>query len=156
MITLPGFLNFVGIYTLIGTIISFYLLNEPKDAEQPDISAIELIKLVPKIVFHKETRWEILMTPIFETVYSFVERYYIIRIQDMGFSKEEISMWDSSTFFIDLGVMFLLGRLSISEKYWDYYRVSNTVCYLTVTFVLIELTFLDICDDYVATFCSDD
>lgn len=133
LITLPGMLKLVSGYTVASSLASIFLLEEPKDFDQPEISAGELFKLMPKIIFHKETRWVILLAPIFETLYTFVGSYYVIKIQNMGFTKEQISAWDSKLIVLDLATMVLLGKLSISEKYWHYYKISNTVCFVTVS-----------------------
>ena len=119
--------------------MGYALLHEPKGIEQPEISTVDLIKLIPKIVTHKVGRWEILSTPIFELVYIFVGSYYMIRLQDIGFTKEEVSFMDSFMIVGDLVVMVILGKMSIGNNCWKSYRYSNTICYLVVSVFFRQL-----------------
>ena len=134
LVTMNGWLHFQGVFCTVAVIVSFYLLKEPETGEKPEITTAGLLKLIPKIVLHKNTRWEILISPCFELVYTFVGRYYMIRLQDIGFSKEEVSFLDSFMIVGDLLVMVILGKMKIAKKVWKSYRYSNTICYFVVSF----------------------
>lgn len=133
LVTMPGWLRFSAVYTIIAVVVGYLLLKEPKNFEKPEITTMGLVKVIPKIVFHKNTRWELLVTPAFELLYGFVGQYYMIRLQDIGFSKEEVSFLDSFMIVGDLIIMAILGKMSIANDCWKAYRYSNTICYLVVS-----------------------
>ena len=80
LLNLPVWLQFSAIYCVLASIFSFLVLKEPEVDEKPDITISGLLVLIPKILFQKNARWEILITPFFELTYAFVGRYYIIRL----------------------------------------------------------------------------
>jgi len=54
------------------------------------------------------------------------------RLQDIGFTIEELSFFDSYMILFDIGVVFLIGALNLKDKLWYYFSLSNTMMTTTV------------------------
>lgn len=133
LLNLQTWLTFCSVFSIVASVVSFFLLKEPHHGEKPEISVKGLTQIVPKILFHKNARWEILMSFLFEITYNFVGQFYIVRLQEIGFSKEELSFIDSFMVVGDLLIMVILSKMDIAKNALKSYRYSNTICFIVVS-----------------------
>lgn len=87
---------------------------------------------MPKIITQKNTKWEILISPLFESMHFFAGKTLVLRLQNRGFSKEEISEIDSYFLIFDLLISFVYGNMKISKNLWKYYKITNTTSLIAV------------------------
>ena len=132
LLNYTNFTRFLGSFTLFATFFAFIIVKEDVNVEEAEITLNELLIITPKIVIHKNTKYELLIGFLFQLLHYFMGSVYVLRLLSIGFKKEEIGMFDSYMIVADILVVFSMGLIDINENLWKYYKLSNTTIFCAV------------------------
>ena len=140
LVSIPGFLRFLGMFIFAATAVSYFAVNESHitSEEQTGVpheeqSFKELVSLIPRMFTDISIRKLLVIPALYEPILLFTDVCVTLKFIEIGFGPVFLSRFELYFFLVDLCMIFVLGRLNILESVWKYYKIAIDVLFVNVT-----------------------
>lgn len=152
VLTTKGFLHILGCFTLITSFFAQQVVREKssgkaiyehkdnpgKTSSAADLpeehhdepSFLELLKLIPKMVFNSNIRKILVFPALFEIFILFTDSLCFVKLMEKGFDLVFITEFEIWFFVVDLIVIFAIGKLNVMQNLWKYYITCLDILFL--------------------------